>query len=690
MKRFWPSSIVLLLAVSAHAQMLELPQTLDPRDLAGPLYTDALGDRLAGEIDAIETELGSRGGEVPVEMEAILAWRFAAQSTMEAGLRRGREDPVVLLHALRIARLRHDFDAAVRAGKFSEAVLLRFVDAWRMASGGFLNATRTDVDAAIGRIFSALGETSLHRPWPAVRRARANERMSFVDGLAAADGWLADSATDPALADRVRPLVDVARRGASFEEFRGAAERTVDLVGAAIRIDAEFADVRWAPEEWRQTWHARLCKGLDLYTRPTTRPAGEAWIAHLESVVRVLHAAGEIAANQSRREPLLDILAAVDQLPARGEPAETTVDVTLAPPDDALLARLLLLLERMLEFRAADRPDLSREFLRTRARLVNAYESAELALLSEIPRVAGDRAAMLDPAFQSLVATHVEALDWIRRIDSVPAWLATIEAFTPAARLDVERTLRGWFKSLLDPLQRAEASRAIEQVADAMARYRVLPLEAELRSGAADLTALTAGRVGELLEAIDAARRTWVERVASREGPVAAELDVLARLMAVMHDVRTLVNAEDVGERLNEWGAWDVPPMLTNRLMSDLPGRIKLAVASAGAGNQRDLRRQVQALERDLPYGRLAGAYIRQSPIANAGDALTAGIVALSTPPRGAVWLIGTREEVAALCRWTVELDAARRNDRADDIERIESYITHLCETIAAAIERAG
>ena len=68
-----------------------------------------------------------------------------------------------------------------------------------MASGGFLNATRTDVDAAIGRIFSALGETSLQRPWPAVRRARASERMSFVDGLAAADGWRVSSLSPSAI-----------------------------------------------------------------------------------------------------------------------------------------------------------------------------------------------------------------------------------------------------------------------------------------------------------------------------------------------------------------------------------------------------------------------------------------------------------------------------------------------------------
>ena len=108
----------------------------------------------------------------------------------------------------------------------------------------------------------------------------------------------------------------------------------------------------------------------------------------------------------------------------------------LARDDDASRRAALQLLatitERMVAYRGLDDAPIGREFEPIRQRLDQRYRDSEAALCAALADIAAHADALADPAAGSLVVSHRDALESLRRMRDVDRWRDTIALIDPA------------------------------------------------------------------------------------------------------------------------------------------------------------------------------------------------------------------------------------------------------------------
>jgi len=687
-----------------------------PPELDEATFANDLASQLDEEISLLAS--AAEGAASPVLRQLLLARanaRIVAQRLLVLGHQAGAEGSVAVLlgatlfngriaidQSLAIDPWPADFDPsgdgsaapAVPDSRFADAYwsLVRF-NGQAMAKVDLLPADSLDViDAAVAQILLPLREALESLESRTAVTHWVSDPSVAASGAPAGAGQ--EPADEPALADRLAaaPLPeetraellginDVLKAAAEFPEFQRQATEYRRHIKGVIGYAEALAEAEWAPQAMRERALARLHAAVLLFKEKATRAEGQAQLARLMESRRTLEKLTHLSSLSRHR-----------LRPTALERAFFSAEEMLADPARAAgaldhLARLHVVLERMIVWREMRDPQLRRELRVVCANLDRQYEQVEEELLAALEALPADSQFGADPNLLALLANHAQTLSDLEHVRSIPEWAAKVEALRPADAETFEARARRIAQWLIDPARRPEAVRSMNELAAQFNMFLPFPFEHELRDGTPEAAAITSGQHQALLDGISRERVQWIESWGEEGdgGESLPRLILLYRLMRAMADTVELSRMGGDAQWLNRWSAWELDTQAMAPSVSEVPSRLRLAVQAAVNGNIEDLERQLALIDAELPLAELIGriaATIGPALRALPEDGLATVEQASPPPGGGNAWLSRRRIEIARICRYASEESFARSDGRTELADACAAYINALAQDL--------
>ena len=130
------------------------------------------------------------------------------------------------------------------------------------------------------------------------------------------------------------------------------------------------------------------------------------------------------------------------------------------------------------------------------------------------------------------------------------------------------------------------------------------------------------------------------------------------------------------------------------RTVSDVPNRLKLATAAATQDDWTTLAAQLDRIDREAPLARLVGrlSLLLADALGQLPDGAPSVLGQIMRPPKPDAWMLDRRQEIAELCRYAMEADAAWAEQREDDAEKLQAFVNaradELLRDLAGSDER--
>lgn len=713
-------AIALLCASAPHApaQLLNLDAPGAPAPGEGKAAL-ALADRMKADIDRLSA---GAAGDASGSLHAA-AVRFSAE------MRR-----LVRMLALRAEDLGEPGSAHLLAARTLAAGLPQ-IDALadRMAGGADLGlilaaqqflrdqagatadeeAARKDIPEGAGDLDRYLRDrlALLVEAWPIVggapswRDALAANTAGWVrdidageaatDLSASIDRWSAAGLLRPATADTLRALAtDVLAPAESLVAYRAQARGMPASIARAGRA-IEGLPV-WVTDGAKARLAARFDGAVTVLMDRTTQDAGLsdlARFARLGAIVsRLDPPEGAVAAAPPR-----SILAAREALLTAGAPPEGVRPKAATETIDVFDRATRLMAQRRALGAEAD---LIREVRPAWRVLDQSAKKTESDLWAALARLGpGVSAPSSDPALVGALAAHRRAIDDLLAAGTISRVLADGTMFTTSAhRLALARALR-LAQDLAKPDRREASLTTLRRAAADFDDLLSLPGEADLHAVIGDAgnpdraawAALTGDRAPALVAAIDAARKPWLDAwAAEKDSPTggAARLRAIAPLVETIADavaVRSmsarLAASDRGGGGIQSWPGFDTTDAALGAMTDGLDERLSRAAAAAATGDDKALAPVIKDLQPRRSVLHLLAALERIARARSLSPLPVA--VEVACPPAPDAWLIDSRADLGAVCRYLDEYaDAGQRRDskRAD---RLLSYLSVRAESVS-------
>lgn len=334
----------------------------------------------------------------------------------------------------------------------------------------------------------------------------------------------------------------------------------------------------------------------------------------------------------------------------------------------------------------------AKEFRTARRDAVRRAAKAEEAAWSKFEEMLADEDALVHPAHTGLVRDQRESLRDIERVERAQALIDAVGGVRPQATRGLSNRMRTIIRWLGEPNRRADALLAFDTLALHVRMFLPMPYERELRGATDEALRFTAGRAAELVQAIDLRRAEWADAWAdgAATGPESQRLVLLYRLCRAMED---LSQGEGPGSRdsaaaLSRWGAFHATKAALAPAMIDVAALTQLATATAIAGDQDRLGRELDRIDRDAPLARLVGRLARDLEpwLATRPTDILGQLSAVREAPAGDAWGVRHRMRLAALLRAARELDYARRAGHAEDEKTLLEHLSRLAQSTLEAL----
>jgi hypothetical protein len=699
-------AVVLVVRTTVDGQTLDLDVRPEAPLLDDTFAAQRIGE-LQGEIAAMPPPESYPDVAEAAIVRALVSYRILVADLMAVGDGAQEAGSAGVVAGFRLARGRDDLDRILskllildRQGADAEQFgrvmfdIQRFSDrvteqgdALRDVTGDELAVRLARILAPLVQAMTALEAAPVHGHWVVLEsapRSTQDTEVSTIVELEALRQRLADAPLEGRARQEVELIIGFLERGSAFSEWQPLVREYQFLLGRIIDFAEALNEAAWMSQEDRDQYAARIDQAVMRFRDPRTRASG------MEQL-KALDVSGSIIENMTllqeqwrvERREIESVRSSLDTTNADGLPAHLDELMTLA-----------VILDGMTEFRRLGDEDveLSRELRVPHRDLTRACERAERALLAELDmlKVVGAQ-SVTDPAFSSLLSDQRQYLSDLRRIRRVPAWVETIDGVDPDSTDLFAADVRRLSRSLLDSNKRPDAILALDRLEDQLERYFPMPFEAELRPATPAAVVATGALHEALAVRIAEARRLWVEAWTDGDATEADRaMKLLYRLMRIMADTAPIAAREGDATLLNRWAMWELPDGVIARPMSDLPARLKLATAAAIDGNNDDLDRQLDQLERDAPLTRLAGCLLAE--LGPSLDALPSGarsqLGQTVYPPHNEAWLASRRDDLANLCRYSMELEYARLTGRTELADILRRYVNDLAQEILAEVSK--
>jgi hypothetical protein len=190
----------------------------------------------------------------------------------------------------------------------------------------------------------------------------------------------------------------------------------------------------------------------------------------------------------------------------------------------------------------------------------------------------------------------------------------------------------------------------------------------------------------QLLTLIGKQRQKWAQAWAdgNATGDAANRMAQLHRLTSTMADIAEVAHDLEHVEIVNRWSAWMLDPDLIRRPMSDVSSRLKLATAAAVQGDENGLNQQLEKVERDAPLVKLVGklSAMLGNSLRELPDGAPGVLAEVSVPPGPDAWMLQHRRALADVCRYAMEQEHARANDRAELASSLNEFVAAACNEL--------
>lgn len=710
MRRFWSIAAAFLLSVvalgDAAGQTLNLGRPAPPRldtftyakDLAGVLERE-VAQRVAAEADAGET--------AKIVLRAGTNLRILAADLLTLGDAAGHEGSVAIVTGLTLAQGREQVDeslsamlAAARDATAAETrqaqraieSLRSFNEDIRSLKELIRTPTASAIDEHLPILLAPLAAalTTFHSQeganhWVSASSVRPAANMSSGATLVAREVDTIDelrvrSATVATLRDETRGMLttvlDILEQGQEFAEFRPRVEAYRALLTRLLDLCDALGKATWLDDAAREAYATRMHESLALFQDPATRDRGEALMRRFDGsrgVIDRITLLAEINRERPNVKPLAAALLAGEQL--LDNPA-------LADTGREQMAKLRLVLDRMIAWRELRRGEVRGEHRTLLTRLERSYRDAEASLLKEIERMTADPRALSDPAFTSVMANQHQYLEDVIRLEKIPRWIDQIRSLRPGAAERFTAQTRKMAQWLLQPARRDEAILAMTQFEQQAGLFMSMPFESNLRAGGEDAALVTGGLHDRLAREIDAQRQRWADAWAlgNAGSDAAKRLLLLFRLTQAMADSAEVARLGGDASPLNAWAAWEAAPRAMAPAVHDVPNRLRLATRAALEGDDRELSTHLRRIDQDAAVAKIVGRLAMV--IGPALQGLPRGSVGVigqcAARPREDAFLLSRRVELADLCRYALEEFFARSNNRESVARECSDYLNGL------------
>lgn len=662
-------------------------------------------------VGVLKAQTLNLGGKGPFATDA-----GAAAQSLEAELRAIGDAPGEDVAIAALARLGADLARSGRAaGERGSWCVVQALTIRNRLGDVRVRLAATDGDPAVTRAAIA---RDLRIEDESILRDERRVRVLMRDGLApllpqprdGADGpgWWREGG-DEVLPESLAVLVAGHKGG----------ERYVDVV---TRLDERIVNARrwWVYRSPADTVRRAVVRAAPLALEP------DAWLSRgaKESVAEEFaRAVGVIADGAEGRDAVARLRRLADlgrlvSLCGGVDDAKRTLrtavsDFVAAVPDGldedyaARLTAALRAAESMREVEPlCDEEKVVRQLrVGVRALAIPARETAG-AVRDAVPRLLKSRDAMNDPAVLSAINVHRENVEDLRRV--LQASDAMRDSAKPAqVRTDMVRIADRLLEFARDATARKAtpvARMQLRELARQVSVATLLPGERELRAAVAEeapapeiaekvvrVRAWAGARGRNLVERIDQQRALWqsgwADQRAGSAAPVdaARRLDALAALCGLIEDLAAsgLAPASGAGVAGEKRGvaaaiarspAWEMDAQVLERWAASAEVSIADAIGACvdvdvvvGSGLPGRLERAM----REWSLVALAGRLNRRAEALNAGaeiDASVRGVLELAAgmPDDADVWLAERRGQLAVICRYAMEWDAAMEGEHKD------------------------
>ncbi len=536
------------------------------------------------------------------------------------------------------------------------------------APAAALDRAVASVLAPLAAATQVLADGRVGDHWIALDASTPAAAAALPDLLADLERRFAAAALDDTTRRLLAEILDFLKRGSAYDDLRHAAAAHAALMAEILDLTGAVAAAAWLSDEQRALIQERLRSALAEFRDRATRDEGTRRLDQLAMARSVIE---KVTALSRPGDDELDQVRA-GFLAGFGAGAEEWTA--------AQRQRLLLLLDRLIAYRALSDGGVPADLRAIRKRLDASYRQAEKALLREAATLMSKPAALTDPAFSSLIASHAQYLADLERLGRAAEWSSRIALAAPAAASANSNQIRRWCQWLVESGRRPQAIVIMDRFQDQIDRFSPLPGEDAIRRG--DTSAATGGLERELIATIDTARQAWGAAwgEGTGDGGAANRMALLERLTRAIGRTAAVTGSGDA-PILDAWAPWELNQGTYERILADVPGRLKLATAAAVAGDDRELSLQLDRIEAEGPpaimIAALAGRLAPRLALLPAGALGTLGQLVEPAPE---TWPLDRRRDLALFCRGALELEYARATGRGDLEATLRVFVNELAE----------
>ena len=692
----WISAIVVGVATTAgHAQRLNLDPAPPAPALPERNAASALAVALAQEVEPLTARARS-AGDLAWKIEASIAWRRVAHEMLVRGAEPGQPRNDLVEAGFRLADARGEFDRAIdripsqgRAFDRAREGLDRFV-----AAPAVLRATPTaELAGALERalanangVLEGAGLPRVRNPWPVIGGA-ASSAESTPWSARLRHAARAES-IPPEVAGSLERIAAAAEAAEQWSDLDAELGPICEPLLEAPSLAASISKAKWMPESRRTELQARLARAVASSESADGRDAARLALEHLAAVARAIDATEALVRpiSKSPRGP-------ID--PAR--PLKAITALASAAPDErettSRIERLDMispLLATMAEVRRRDEADVRRSLRTLRRELSREALKSEEPVLRQVESLAAPDAHPTDPACASLLESQRRRIRAIAALDGIDRALGEIEARMPGSARPLEAKWIATLKSIGDAGRGETILPQAEAFVSQWNQVRELAAEKALRQGDAVVIELAAGRVPELLAALDSRRAAWAAAWSAGDGDKAiAAIGPMLELFALVEDAAALSRSRANPRLIGRWGGWDD--------LGGVPGstdamdaRVALAVEALARNDDSALREALSVQAREAPIWRLRAQLLRvlAEPLAGLPDGLSGAIGRACLRPRSAALMSRRADDLFTLARYSREYLFALGDRDRERADRIHEFLRELATDLRRDLER--
>ncbi len=682
----------------ARAQFLDLDTARAPEAGSGARVL-GLATRLDQQAEADRGAAERRGGFQQAVLNARASMRETSAAMLRTGESIGASGSTHVLAGLRLhdaaGALDRSLENTAPADRHALLPVLRALD----RAPGTVPEQPSLLEPWLRRRYALLAEATRDRALHAARTpvwvadpgragwCRAGDAGALPDAVSVARAQPDDAARRAVEAlDRRRDA------GAALWAYAGTTDAAmIRVLGAWSVIDRD-ALPGWLPVKHGdalRTTFGRAVVGLSAQ-RDESIALGD--LDALERIGRIIGRVTALGrAGVDLHPPMIDLVRdSVD--------APRHADARLRAASDAL---------DLLEARSSlgDERTVARS-LRPAWRVLDARaDRAERALFADSARLLASPDAMTDPSLVGRIAAHRRALDDLRLVREIGAWLGSFQAprapGAPLGEREAEANRR-LAQSRVLALSQAVAKDERDALGALRTFGRTLAHAGPVRGAWAvrddpeRFDRFTGRQAEALIRDLDQTRSAWFEAWAtegSRRGSgrdpsvLAGRLERLSRLLGHLDDAAT-VDAISARRGVGAWPGVLVPADTRSRLIADARrelGSLTTLVLTrdpqiaAGGLDRFGAGDGVLVLLARLERGALAVGVAPAPPVA-----------LVSAPMRSDAWMANHRADLHAISRYLFELTGALAAGDRDRANRLERYVRVRCDDLLAVLGPEG